>query len=172
VGLAGSAGESGGTFTLEGSGADVWGTADQFQYAYRTLTGDGDIVARVATVENTHAWAKAGVMMRDSLDPGSSHAFMLVSPGKGLAFQRRTVTGGESTHTSGGSGTAPRWVRLVRSGSSFSAYVSADGASWTLVATDTIGMGATIYVGVAVSSHTNAALCTATFDSVTVTGGL
>jgi regulation of enolase protein 1 (concanavalin A-like superfamily) len=172
VGLAGNAGESAGAFTLEGSGADVWGTADQFHYAYRTLTGDGEIVARVATVENTHAWAKAGVMMRDSLDAASSQAFMLVSAGKGLAFQRRTVTGGESTNTSGGAGTAPRWVRLVRSGSSFSAYVSTNGTTWTLVGTDTIGMGSTIYVGVAVGSHTNATLCTATFDSVAVSGGM
>jgi regulation of enolase protein 1 (concanavalin A-like superfamily) len=171
VGLAGSAGESGGTFTLEGSGADVWGTADQFHYGYRTLSGDGEIVARVATIENTSSWTKVGVMMRETLDAGSSHAFMLVSSGKGLAFQRRTLAGGVSTHTSGGAGTAPRWVRLVRSGSSFSAYASTNGTSWTLVGTETIGMGSTIYVGVAVSSHTNATLCTATVDSVTVTGG-
>jgi hypothetical protein len=60
----------------------------------------------------------------------------------------------------------------VRSGSSFSAYVSTNGTTWTLVGTDTIGMGSTIYVGVAVGSHTNATLCTATFDNVAVSGGM
>ncbi len=171
VGLTGSAGESAGTFSITGSGADVWGTADALQYASQTLTGDGEIVARVATIQNTDRWSKAGVMMRDTLDPGSAHAFMLVSPEKGLAFQRRTVAGGESTNMSGGAGTAPMWVRLVRSGSSFSAYVSTDGSTWTLVGTDTIAMGASIHVGLAVTAHDNSKVCTATFDNVTITQG-
>jgi regulation of enolase protein 1 (concanavalin A-like superfamily) len=108
-------------------------------------------------------------MMRESLDAGAAHASMFVSAEKGLAFQRR-VTPGESSHTSGGAGTAPRWVRLVRSGATLSAYVSTDGASWTLVGTETISMETTIYVGLAVTAHDNSALCAASFDSVTVTG--
>jgi regulation of enolase protein 1 (concanavalin A-like superfamily) len=95
---------------------------------------------------------------------------MFVSPGRGLAFQRRAADGAESTHTSGGAGTAPRWVRLVRSGNAITASASIDGTIWTLAGTDTIGVGETIYVGLAVSSHDDTRLCTATFDSVFVSG--
>ncbi|HEX6975332.1 MAG TPA: phospholipase D-like domain-containing protein [Vicinamibacterales bacterium] len=168
VGVAGSASESAGTFTVNGSGADVWGTADAFNFAYQSMTGDGEIIARVATVQFTDKWSKAGVMMRETLDASSAQAFMLVSAGRGLAFQRRTAPGGDSTNTDGGAGTAPTWVRLVRSGTSFSAYTSADGTTWRLVGTDAIAMGSTIYVGLAVTSHNNPALCRATFDSMTI----
>ena len=170
VALAGSAGEAGGTYTVTGSGADIWGTADAFHYAYRSLTGDGEIVARVASVQNTDPWAKAGVMMRGSLDASSAHAALFVSPGRGVAFQRRVTDGAVSTHTSGGDLTAPRWVRLVRTGNAITASASSDGAAWTVVGTDAIGVGETIYVGLAVSSHDDTRLCTATFDGVAVPG--
>jgi len=164
----GSAGESGGTFDVTGSGTDIWNNADAFHHASRSLAGDGQIVARVATLENTNRWAKAGVMMRDTLDSGSAHAFMLVSAERGLAFQRRVSAGGPTTSTSAGAGTAPIWVRLVRTGSTFDAYISSDGGGWTLVGTDTIAMGTTIRVGLAVTAHDNTTLCTATFDNVVV----
>jgi hypothetical protein len=67
--------------------------------------------------------------IRGSLDAGAAHAFMLVSTGKGLAFQRRTVAGGATTHTSGGGGVAPRWVKLTRAGNVITASVSADGVT-------------------------------------------
>ena len=168
VGISGNASYSSGTYTVQGSGADIWGSADEFNFVYQSLTGDGSITARVATESNTNAWTKAGVMMRDSLAANAMHASMFVTPGKGLAFQRRTSTGGASTNTSGGSGTAPMWVRVTRSGSTFSAYTSSDGSSWTLVGSDTIPMGTTIDVGLALSSRDDSALATATLDNVSV----
>ena len=50
-------------FRIAGAGADIWGTADAFRYVYQPLAGDGTIVARVASVQSTNAWVKAGVMM-------------------------------------------------------------------------------------------------------------
>jgi phosphatidylserine/phosphatidylglycerophosphate/cardiolipin synthase-like enzyme/regulation of enolase protein 1 (concanavalin A-like superfamily) len=157
------------TFTVQGAGADVWNSADAFRYAYTTLTGDGEIVAHVASVQNVNAWTKAGVMLRDMLSAGSAHAFMLVSPGKGTAFQRRVTANGLSTNTAGPFAAAPYWVKLTRVGNTFTAYASADGTTWTTVGSDTIAMGATINAGLAVSSHVNGTLATATFDSVVVT---
>jgi regulation of enolase protein 1 (concanavalin A-like superfamily) len=122
----------------------------------------------VASVQNVASWVKAGVMIRETLSPGSAHAFMLVSAAKGVAFQRRTVTGGTSTSTAGSLSTAPRWVKLVRSADTFSAYESGDGTTWTLVGTDTIPMAATVYVGLAVTSHNTSASATCTFDGVTI----
>jgi len=173
VGMAGDAtyDSTSSTFTVKGAGADVWGTADAFHYAYTTLTGDGSIVGRVVSTSNTAAWVKAGVMIRATLDASSAHAFMLVSYSKGLAFQRRTVTGGTSTSTAGALAGAPYWVRLDRTGDVFTAYQSVDGATWTLVGSDTIPMGPAgtpVYIGLGVSSHTTTATATGTFDNVTI----
>src|SRR5439155_1591757 len=137
---------------------------------YQPLNGKGSIVARVATVQNTANWAKAGVMIRNTLDPGSAQAFMLVSLAKGVAFQRRTLDGGTSVTTPGTMSTAPRWVKLTRTGSTIAAFESADGVTWTQVASDSFSsMGTTVFVGLAVSSHVSGVNCTATFDNVTLT---
>jgi regulation of enolase protein 1 (concanavalin A-like superfamily) len=168
VGTAGSASESNGTFTVSGAGADVWGTADAFRYAYRTLSGDGSITARVASIDGTQAWTKVGVMIRASTAANASMAFMLVSTSKGLAFQRRTATGIAATSTAGGTGTAPRWVRLTRAGNVITASVSTNGSTWTTVGSDTFSMPASVLVGLGVSSHTTSSTATATFDNVAV----
>ena len=156
------------TYSVKGAGADIWGTADAFHYAYRPLTGDGVVVARVATVQNTNAWTKAGVMIRETLDPSSAQASMLVSFSKGVVFQRRTITAGTSTSTAGPLSAAPYWVKLERIGSTFNAYASPDGAAWTLVGSDTIAMGANVLVGLAMSSHTTTTAAQATFDNVSI----
>jgi regulation of enolase protein 1 (concanavalin A-like superfamily) len=166
--IAGRATVADGRYTVTGSGADIWGAADAFHYAYTPLTGDGTIVARVSGIQLVNQWVKAGVMARETLTAGSPHAFMLVSAAKGAAFQRRLLAGGVSAGTAGTLSTAPRWVKLQRRGNVFNAYESADGESWTLVGSETIAMRATIYVGVAVTSHTTGSAATGTFDSVTV----
>jgi regulation of enolase protein 1 (concanavalin A-like superfamily) len=169
-GATGSGSESSGTYTVKGAGADVWGTVDAFGYAYTTLTGNGEMVARVASVQNVNSWTKAGVMFRDGLTAGAAHAFMLQTPSttKGSAFQRRVSAGGVSTHTAGPVVAPPYWVKLARSGSTITASVSPDGTAWTVVDTDTIAMSDTINVGLAVSSHAAGTLATATFDHVSV----
>lgn len=168
VGGPGAAGESSGTFTVWGSGADIWNTADQFRYVYQSWTGDGTITARVVSQLNTSGWAKAGVMFRETLAAGSKQAMTIVSPSNGTAFQRRDTTGGSSTHT-GGSGVAPYWVRIRRVGNTFTSYVSSNGTAWTTIGSQTIAMGATIYVGLAVTATNNSRLTKAVFDNVVVT---
>ncbi len=161
-----------GTYTMTGSGADIWNNADEFHYAFKTLTGTGSIVARIQSVSNTNNWAKAGVMIRETLDPGSKHATMVVTPGQGVSFQRRTVTDSGSTDTTTGGISAPHWVKIERGiGSNFSAYYSADGVSWQLQGTpENIQMGLNIYIGLAVTSHDAARTCEAVFSNVTTTG--
>ena len=126
-------------------------------------------MTRVASVQHTADWTKAGVMMRESLAAGSRNAMMLVSAAKGLAFQRRTSTNGASVSTSGLAGAAPMWVKLTRAGNTITAFRSTDGASWTTVGSDTMTMASTIYVGLAVTSHLLGAPATATFASTAVT---
>src|SRR5262249_3292528 len=146
-------------------------TADALHYAFQPMAGDGRIVARVTSVQNTNVWSKAGVMIRETLDPGSAQAFMLVSFSKGLAFQRRETANGSSVSTSGATGTAPYWVMLDRIGNTFNAYQSTDGVLWTLVDSDTIPMSDTVNVGLGVSSHSTTAAATATFDNVSIVAG-
>ena len=167
VAAAGSTTVSGGTITIRGSGADIWSTADAFRYVYQPLDGDGQITARVASVQHTNQWAKAGVMIREDLSEGSRYVALLVSASNGLAFQRRTEADGPSIYTGVG-GAAPKWVKLVRSGSVFNAYHSSDRASWVLIGSDTIPLTESVSAGLAVTSHSDGVLTTATFNAVTI----
>jgi fibronectin type 3 domain-containing protein len=170
-GLAGSGSYLAGTFTLKGGGADIWNASDQFNYLYQPLTGDGTIIARVATEQNTNGWAKAGVMIRESLAANATDVFEAVTPGNGYAFQYRTATGASASWPGSSiSGTAPEWVKLVRSGSTFTGYVSADGTNWTQAGSITVSMASNVYVGLALTAHDNTQLNTSTFDNVSVTG--
>ncbi len=168
VGIVGDASYSGGVFTIDGDGADIWGTADAFHFVYQSLAGDGEIYARVVSIENTDTWAKAGVMIREELTADSTHATSAVTTGNGIAFQRRTTTGGSSEHTAGGGYSAPYWVRMVRSGDTFTSYESDNGTSWTEIGSASISMSTNVYIGLAVTSHDGSQLCTAEFDNVTV----
>jgi hypothetical protein len=75
----------GGVYTINGDGADIGGSADDFYYVYTTLSGDGEITARIKSIEHTHDWAKAGVMIREKLTDTSSHAMMIATPPSGSA---------------------------------------------------------------------------------------
>lgn len=166
VGFAGSANLSEGQYTVNGSGAFIWSGGDAFNFHHRAVSGNHTIIAKVMSVENTDGWAEAGVMIRESLSPNSPHAFMAVSAANGLAFARRTVTSGSTVHTRALGLSAPYWVKLERVGSIFNGYRSADGITWILVDSATINMGTAVYVGLAVTAHDNAELCTAVFKDV------
>jgi uncharacterized repeat protein (TIGR03806 family) len=173
VGAAGSHSISGNTFTVRASGADIWNTADEFYYVYRTLTGDGEMTARVSSITNTNEWTKAGVMMRESLAANSRFALMCVTPGKGATFHYRTATGGSAApkDTSNFSIKAPYWVRVKREGVIVRGYYSPDGTNWTLHQSVTLSsLASTIYVGLALTSHLDGTLATAVFDNPAVIG--
>jgi len=169
--IKGSASFAQGTYTISAAGSDIWDTADQFHYVYQQVTGDVDVTARVASLTNTDAWAKAGVMIRASLNAGSTHASMVISTGQGYAFQRRPTTNGDSENTDGGAGAAPGWVRVKRTGSLFTAYKSTNGTNWTVVGSDSISMASAVYVGIAVTSHNAAAATRATVTNLSVSAG-
>jgi regulation of enolase protein 1 (concanavalin A-like superfamily) len=118
-------------------------------------------------VQNSDPWAKVGVMVREDLTAGSRNAFMAVSPANGVTFQRRTAPGALSTSTKA-AGAAPKWVRVTRAGSLLTGSVSDNGTAWTTIGSQTLPMGATVYVGLAATAHNNAVLGSATFQNVTV----
>jgi CubicO group peptidase (beta-lactamase class C family) len=181
TGASGSTTTSGGSYTMQGSGGDIWDTADAFQFAYKALAGDGQITARIQSVTETDPWTKVGVMIRDSLAPGAKNAFMLLRPSAGSAFQWRDVTGG-GTNTSWND--APtvgweehrvrylkpaKWLRMTRQGNAFSVYTSDDGQCWYFRWKQTIAFDDNhAYFGVALNSHDYGALATATVTNLSV----
>jgi hypothetical protein len=166
--VAGSFASSGGIYTVSGSGSDIWGTADQFNYAYQAATGDLTITARVATEANTDTWAKAGVMVRASTTDNSAFAGVFATPGNGVAMIVRTATGVAALDLAKKPGAAPVWVKLQRSGNTFTGYTSPDGVAWTLIASKDIPMTGGVTTGLAVTSKHANTLNTTTFDNLTI----
>ena len=168
---AGSDSAGSGSYTIKGSGTDIWGTADQFNFASTPLTGDGSIVARVAAVQNTDPWAKAGVMFRQTSAGNSTDAYVTLTPHAEVQFLDRPATGAAAV-PAGDSFTAagPLWVKEVRTGNSFTGYWGTDGVNWNqLGGPVSIAMGATVSVGLVVSSHNTGLINTSVFDHVSVT---
>jgi hypothetical protein len=166
---------------MTGSGADIWdltgigsGFHDEFHFAYKILTGAGTIVARVDSVSDTHDWAKAGVMIRETLDANSTHAFACVTPNSGVSAQGRPVTGAASVNTDQLGLAAPYWVKLERDmAGNFTVTHSANGSAWEVIENApvlNIPMTANVYVGLALTSHNTNATCEAVFSNVTITG--
>jgi hypothetical protein len=170
-GVAGSASYANGTFTVAGAGQQIYGTADAFHFVYQPLSGDGTMVARVVSLQGGSGYVAPGVMIRETLNAGSTNADTADWTGYGtIYFAVRTSTGGSTATASSVRATLPYWVKVSRSGSTFSSYTSSDGVNWTQLGTSqTINMAQNVYVGLAVNSGSTSALATATFDNVSVT---
>ncbi|MDB6113313.1 MAG: hypothetical protein JWQ62_258 [Lacunisphaera sp.] len=170
VGVAGSSTGNGGTVEVSGSGSDIWNNADQFHFRSESLTGDGAIIARVNATGNTHPWAKVGLMAREDIAPAARTFMTLVTPADHIGTQVRADTADTTAFQDAGWAAAPIWLMLARAGNLFASYTSADGQNWSPIGSAAIAMPATIHVGLAVSSHDNAALDTATFSGVELVG--
>lgn len=151
---------------LYGGGGDIWGNSDVFTYLYQGgKAGSFTIDVKVDSIQNTNNWAKGGIMVRQSLAANSPNAAILITPGNGITFQRRVLSGGTSTSTVAAGQSVPKWLRLKRSGNSFFAYYSTNGSDWVLVGSDTVNMSGTVNVGLALTSHVNGTDTNALFDN-------
>ena len=162
-----------GTYTMTGSGADIWNQSDQFHYASRTLTGLGSIVARVESLTNTNSSAKAAVMIRETLAPDSKYSLVALTPGNGVIAEYRAETGENSQQTASLTGiVAPYWVKVERDlAGNLTAYSSANGSTWQMLGQPIpLQMASNAYIGLAVTAHNAPATCEAKFSSVTITG--
>jgi len=167
-----------GVIAMSGTGTDIFGVADQFRFAFKQLSGNGTIIAKVDSIENTDPWAMAGVMIRENLEPGSRFAAVVATPGNGVRFRARLLTAGDATSDTSVATAeqmalrAPVWIKLERSGSSFSCSYSTDGTKWTAMSWNpqTITMAGTVYIGLAVTSHNAGVVATGEFSDVSLTG--
>ena len=169
VGLAGTTTFSGSAITLQGSGADIWETADGCHFLSQGISGDFVITVRLASMSNTDYWAKAGLMVRETNAAGSKNVSLLVTPESGGTRMQWRISGdGDTSDHRLSLSNAPRWLRILRSGNTFIGWQSEDGATWTDQHTVTFPMNAAVQVGLAVTSHKNDTLNTATFQNVDI----
>jgi len=174
VGLVGTASYGNDKFTVNGDGSQLWGTADAFNFTYQSLSGDGAIVARLASLQGGSLLHGAGVMIRETLATGSTYAAVnYTNNGFGAWYaylNYRTSSSGSTSQQQGPNvPSPPLWMKLVRSGSTFTAYTSTNGVDWTQLGTSvTISMATNVYVGLFVNSGDTTTLATGTFDNVSV----
>jgi outer membrane protein assembly factor BamB len=161
---------SNGTWSIQGGGPDIWGTSDAFHFVWQSLPGDGSVVAQVVSQTASDPYAKAGVMIRGSSDPGAPfYAAYLTATG--LAVQFRTDQGVNAMQATTSSGTAPQYLEVTRAGTTFTASTSPDGVNWTPVAQSTVSipsLGGAVLGGLAVTSHSSTQLSTTVFDAAVI----
>ncbi len=169
AGASGTAVFSGGSFTLTNRGNDIWGTADQFQFVRQTLSGDGEVIARVNSLVYTDDFAKSGVMMRDGVAAGAPNVFMGVTAARGVSFQKRTANEQSTTSLRNEDIAAPVWVRLIRRGNLFRGYYRmGDSGAWTLLDAVTLALPAALEVGLVATSHNTSMSTTAVISGAEV----
>ncbi|WP_368351433.1 MULTISPECIES: alginate lyase family protein [Comamonadaceae] len=174
----GTATYAGGRWTVQGAGSDIWADSDSGHFSYKAISGDGTIIAKVESVQNTGTAAKAGVMMRTGLEPGAPRAWMALTSRRQVEqnMAKLVVYGGSYYANKAHDlpeGASSYWVKLERIGNMITGYVSPDGTNWA--ATDVGRIDApvpdTIYAGLVVSSNANGTLNRSTFSHVQITGG-
>jgi hypothetical protein len=181
IGMAGTTCKNGDIYTLQGSGTDIGGISDQFQFAY-TYNNNGDYEAYGHLIEQDQVYPnnKLGIMIRDSLTSTSRFAFMAsVDNGSNFIFEYRDVAGGPVTTTVLPALYQTPWMKVVKTGTNYTGYSSADNITWTQ-ASPSVNLnfgndpGSNPDYGMAVTSANNTALSSGqieqfTFDAADVT---
>ncbi|MCP4612651.1 MAG: discoidin domain-containing protein [Planctomycetes bacterium] len=166
-----------GTYTMTARSDNIADPSDSFHYVYKQLTGSGSIIVKVESVTETSTSAKAGVMIRESLEPDSAYAMVFSRPDGGTRFRRRNETAGETTNSVDSNLAVPHWVKLERDAAGLlTASHSTDGVNFVpledqnLGSSDTVQMNNIAFIGLALSSNNPEETCTAVFSEVSTAG--
>lgn len=172
-GIPGSVSDDAGTWTVQGSGHDIWGNGDGIYYVYRPLSGNGSLQVNLVSMDVTSAWSKVGPAIRETLQSGSRHAMTAMTGGNGIQFVWRTTTNGGSDGVTRGGETWPKELRITRAGNDLISeyyYEWLPGLfMWSEIGRMTIPMATDTTIGVVVCATNNAALNTAVLDNITLT---
>ena len=171
VGLPGSVCDSAGIYKVCGSGLKIASTNDGMFFSYQNLPADGEIIGRILSIDGSSNYSNGGIMIRQSLAPNSMHSAMTLGKNLALSLKKRAGTG-TNTFYNVQSVSTPIWVRLSRVGDKIYGYYSSDGNTWTQLGTELTMPTGSVYVGMAISNHNNAAKATMLIDNVSITGGL
>lgn len=174
TGPAGSTTLSNGTWTVKGSGNDVWGNTDEFHYDWQSVTGNFSVSALVTGQTPTDEWAKAGLMLRASTDRGAPFYDVVVTPGHGISVQYRRAQGEPAQEKVRPGGNVPVFLQAKWSATTCDAYSSLDGKTWTLIPGSGVSLDVPtgpMLAGLVVCSHAKPVPSIATFSDVQVSTG-
>ena len=163
-----------GTWTVNGSGNDIngRGSNDSFQYAYLEMNGDGAMMAKIESIENTDPSAKAAIVFRESLTSNSDMAAVYARAQDGYEFSSRGFSAADGSGTlSVSASSKPIWVKIERKGNNVAGFVGPDGVSWSPMQNTVFNGGGTYYLGLGVTAHNNNLVSTARFTNVKVSTG-
>jgi sugar lactone lactonase YvrE len=166
VGKRGSVSMRGTTFTVRGSGKDIWYRSDQFHYVYSVLPGNGQLVAQVLRQDASERWSKAGIMVRETLASNAANVMIALTPYYGITFQRRIASGAQTSHRLTQHRKVPRWIKLVRQNGLITGWESENGLKWTLVNYVALNTRKNVYIGLAVTDHNNSQMSRVIFAHV------
>ncbi len=172
VGIPGGARQTTNSFAVRASGVGLNQSVDGFHFIYQPMSGDGEIVARIAGLDSKFPQAEAGLMIRQTLGPESAHAAVVLSLRNAPAFHYRVSRKRPNPEMRGPPTPAARWLKLEKREKFYIGSVSEDGKNWKVVGSQTINLGSSRnrddqwFIGLAVSSHTNNGLCAAQFEQV------
>ena len=173
VGAPGTTTETAGTIVVGGSGAQIDTAQDEFRFVHLPMSGDGEIVVRVVSMDYTHEKGRSGIMFRAGTTDNAPFAFVGVGPGASAVFQVRSTTG-DTTETIGEATRLPmpRWLRLRRTGTTVTAFHASDSAGvrgdWQQLGSPRTvsSLPNTVNAGLAVNSHVRSTLATTLFDNI------
>ena len=151
----GSVTATSGGFDLTAAGVDITGTNDQFSFYYQPVSGDFDLRLRVDRLAGPDPFAKAGLMVRETLAPNSRFAAALATPTvSATLFQYRAAISNAAVSIGSFPVNYPNtWLRLQRATNQLTGYASYDGQLWTQLGTVSIALSNDVYVGLAACSH-------------------
>lgn len=141
-----------GVWRLRGPGLGQESGGEQYQFVHKTVRGKSELVARVTQVRSSGGEAVAGVMMRESLEPGAKHIFLGAQSPRGGKLEWRKQAGGALEQRPEATFSAPCWLKLKREGTNVAAYRSRTGRVWQLLERMELPMAEEIYVGLALAS--------------------
>ncbi|HCS39899.1 MAG TPA: hypothetical protein DIW44_09995 [Anaerolineaceae bacterium] len=171
---------------ITAGGVDIWGTSDQFHFAYCELNGDFQATVHLEAFSKADLYSKAGIMVRETLDAGSKHAFMVAFPDNnlrnhnngGIEFQYRNETDSECLAIYPENDTVvppvypvdfPHvWMKLTRIGDRFDASFSLDGSVWKPYCSYELKLASALLVGLGVTSHNPGETVTARFSGLEI----
>jgi regulation of enolase protein 1 (concanavalin A-like superfamily) len=170
--VTGSFSESGNQIHITSSGMDIWNTADDFFFVYQAVCGDFQIMTKMESMANSGTWAKAGLMVRESLLPGAAYGMISTFPKEnttGTCFQARTATGANSQSFSCAGVNTNTWYRLTRKGNLITSEYSSNGTNWTQISSMEMDFPNMIFLGLAATSFNASETGNAVFSGTSLT---
>src|SRR4051812_41229544 len=134
---------------IRGGGAEIGMDRDEGYFVYQQLAGDGQITARIESIGKTNVLAKAGVMIRGSLDRSAPSAFAMIQANERAAFRYRGRLAVVSTTLGERDAELPAWVRLIRRGDRISGYYSDNAEDWQEMGSASVPINGVALIGVA-----------------------